>query len=146
MYAFLDKRPGELAPPHRVLLGALRLWADALTAGRCAMTPLDALYQHWALEGALWPTHNFFSWVSVHARRRIVLGCPTCGSVSEDEALLLSAVFPAPQVSPDATQVALGDLVSDEASPQALRLAFALGEELRRHGPFVDNGRNTGFC
>jgi hypothetical protein len=96
---------------------------------RMGKNPLPAL-QNWlafcGAEGAGWPAHNFFYWVAAHRNRALYLGCPCCGTVSEDEAMLLAITFPDLPKDGRIPPMALGALVHAQAIPQGARLAETL--------------------
>jgi hypothetical protein len=95
------------------------MYAEVKTTGRIVF--------RFEIYGALWPAHNFFYWMLVHPTRPIDLGCPCCGRVSDDEALILAALF-APL--PAASRAALAELVAPLALNGAVRLAKGFGAEL----------------
>jgi hypothetical protein len=127
MLAWLDRRMADLGADERVLVLALRSWAAASRQGAC---PFEALYAVPGLERsqAMLALDAAFYWIAANARRKMTLGCPCCGRVGDDEALILAAVFAATEAAAGA---AVRDLVNDEAAPLALRLARGVGKELR---------------
>jgi hypothetical protein len=125
----VDQRASSLPPAPRVLVLGLRLWAKALERGRCPVAPLHGVLVHRGVSGALWPAHNLFSWTVEHASRRLYLGCPCCGRVGDDEALLLAAVLADGEPQREA---ALSGLIAQDAVPRGLRMARALQGELCR--------------
>jgi hypothetical protein len=131
MYDFLDRRLSELPQPAQCLVLALRLWAAATKEARCTIQPLNILYSRAGHAGAAWPSLNYFAWLGAHMRRPFTLGCPTCGSVSEDEALLLTAVF---QFSQQSARHALSELIHERALDRALRFGRLLALELQTSG------------
>jgi hypothetical protein len=129
MLAYLDRAPCALPLPERTALMGFRLWAAELRRDRCPLTALRFLYARFGASGALWPAHNFQYWVLAHAARPIELGCPCCGGVKDDEALILAAQFAA---SEEQACAALAPLVTPVAHAGAVRLARRCGEELAR--------------
>lgn len=127
MLAFLDRTMPELPLGPRIGLAAMRLWAGEQRHNRCPIGVLRALFTRFGVPGALWPAHNFLYWVLAHETRPIELGCPDCGRVSEDEALLLAALF-APDLA--AAEASLRALVVPVAVPGARRIAQSFGAEL----------------
>lgn len=127
MLAFVDRTPDQLAPAPRVAVTAVRLWARELARAGCPVGALRQLFHGLHAPGALWPAHGFFHWIGAHAARKIELGCPCCGSVSEDEALILSALF---AVNEEAAEAALRALVAEPALPGARRRARGFSAEL----------------
>lgn len=93
MYDYLDRAPSELAMPARLAHISLRLWAKEVREERCPMGVLRDLFGRFGAPGALWPAHNFYSNAFGYAVRPLVMGCPCCGRVTDDEALLLSALL-----------------------------------------------------
>lgn len=92
MYDYLDRAPSELAMPARLSHMSLRLWAKEVREGRCPMATLRELFTVFGVPGALWPAHNFYSNAFGYATRPLAMGCPCCGRVTDDEALLLSVL------------------------------------------------------
>ncbi len=130
MISYLDRMPCELPWAARSAVFGLRLWVDALKQGRHPPDVLAQLFRRFGTAGAAWPAHNFFYWVSAHVTRAIQLGCPCCGRVSDDEALLLAAIF-AP--NPETARAALSGFASPQTLEGAVRLALVLGAELNAH-------------
>jgi len=93
MYDYLDRAPCVLAMPARLAHTSLRLWARDVREERCPMTTLRDLFGRFGAPGALWPAHNFYSSAFGYAVRPLAMGCPCCGRVTDDEALLLSALM-----------------------------------------------------
>jgi hypothetical protein len=129
MLDYLDQSPSCLAPAPQVVVLSLRLWAKALERGRCPVSPLHDMLVHSGVPEAFWHAHNLFSWTLEHASRRLHLGCPCCGRVGDDEAMLLAAVIADGEPQRDA---ALSGLIARVAVPRGLRMARALQGELRR--------------
>lgn len=93
MYDYLDRAPCDLAMPARLAHMSLRLWAKDVRVDRCPMVGLRQLFGGFGVPGALWPAHNFYSNAFAYAVRPLAMGCPCCGRVTDDEALLLSALL-----------------------------------------------------
>ncbi len=93
MYDFLDRAPSELAMPARLAHMSLRLWAREVRQECCPMHTRRDLFGRVGAPGALWPAHNFYSNAFGYAVRPLAMGCPCCGRVTDDEALLLSALL-----------------------------------------------------
>ncbi len=93
MYDYLDRAPSELAMPARLAHMSLRLWARDVRVERCPMHVLRDLFGRFGAPGALWPAHNFYSHAFGYAVRPLAMGCPRCGRVTDDEALLLSVLL-----------------------------------------------------
>ncbi|MEJ0061561.1 MAG: hypothetical protein WDM79_19230 [Terricaulis sp.] len=94
---------------------------------RCPIGVLRHALPRWNAQGALWPAHNFLSWLLAYAARGIELGCPCCGRVSDDEALMLAALF-------------AGDRTQAQA---ALADARRIGRARRRRAPRAHAGRRV---
>jgi hypothetical protein len=127
MLEFLDRPVITLDPQHAFVVIGLRLWVAAGLSGRCALADLACFSRRRGQYGALYPAHSFYYWTTEHARRRLCLGCPCCGRVGDDEALLLAAVFGAD----DARTAALADVIAPIALRSGVRLARALRANLR---------------
>lgn len=127
MLAYLDRLPLDLPLGPRLGLMSVRLWARRMKEGLCPLGVLRPLYDRFEARGALWPAHNFLYWLTAHVARPIDLGCPCCGRVSEDEALILAAMF-AEDDAP--ARAALTPLVSAAALGGAVRLARSFGVEI----------------
>lgn len=140
MLSYLDRLPGELHLAPRVVLMALRLWAGEVRAGRRPIALLEGLLTRFAMQGALWPAHNFFYWTASHTARPIALGCPCCARVSDDEALILSAVFGG---EARVAQAALAALLTPCALGSGVSLAMALSGELQSAAPTEGGGPVT---
>ena len=93
MYDYLDRAPFELAMPARLAHASWRLWARHVREERCPIMTLRDLFGRFSAPGALWPAHNFYSSAFGYAVRPLAMGCPCCGRVTDDEALLLSALL-----------------------------------------------------
>lgn len=126
MLAYLDRMPPELDPPVRLCLMAIRLWGTETRQDRCPVGLLRQLFARFHRPGALWPTHNFLYWTLAHAARPVRLGCPCCGRVADDEALLLAAIF---AETAEQARAALTPLVIPIAADRAARMARCVGGE-----------------
>ncbi len=127
MLAYLDRSPCELPLPARLGLMAMRLWAGEVRRNRRPIDLLQGLFENWGTPGALWPAHSFLYWTASHTLRPISLGCPCCGRVSDDEAMILSALFPREE---EAACAAMSELVTPDAVTGAARLAQLWRAEL----------------
>lgn len=127
MLQYLDQPLANLGGPERLAVLGLRVWARALRDGNCPMAALAGLFGLAGAGHALGPAHTFFSWMAAHAEHQLMLGCPCCGRVSEDEALLLAAMF---ADEPAAGLAAARALALPEAAVGAAGLARALGRQL----------------
>ena len=128
MLAYLDRTPPELPLPQRVALMGMRVWAREVRCKRSPITPLQSLFARFDTPGALMPAHSFLYWSATHAARAIDLGCPCCGRVSEDEALMLAAMF---MGDVNASCAAMRGIVAPVALAGAVRLAREFGVELQ---------------
>lgn len=126
MLAFMDRTPDELPPTARMALTVMRIWMKERIAGRCPVWPLRIVLTRCGTIGALWPLHNFMSWTAAHARRPFLGPCQ-CGRVSDDEALLLSAMF---AESDAQAHAALSSMIGEGAVVRAVRGARSFGAEL----------------
>ncbi|MET0547284.1 MAG: hypothetical protein ABWZ40_13340 [Caulobacterales bacterium] len=128
MYEYLDRYPPQLDLPARIGHMSLRLWAKDVRSDRCPMMTLRSLFSRFGVSGALWPVHNFYSWTFAHAARPITVGCPCCGVVADDEAMLLTAIM-----AEDSAQInaCLRSLITEQALARAIPMARCVGQELR---------------
>lgn len=134
MLTYLDRSPPELENRARLALMTIRLWATEMRRDRCPIGVLRHALPRWNAQGALWPAHNFLSWLLAYAARGIELGCPCCGRVSDDEALMLAALFAGDRTQ---AQAALATLVGSDALDGAVRRARMLGAEFNAVEPIA---------
>ncbi len=127
MLEYLDQPLANLGGPERLAVLGLRVWARALRDGTCPSRALAGIVDLAGAGHALGPAHTFFSWMVAHAEHQLMLGCPCCGRVSEDEAFLLAAMFAA---EPAAGYAAARALAKSEAAVAAASLARVLGRQL----------------
>lgn len=127
MLAYLDRRPTELGLRARLALLVARIWANAMNARQCPLKAIEPVFTKWGVAGALWPAHYFLYWTLANAARPFALGCPCCGRIGDDEALLLSAMM---TTNDDVARAALRDVVHAGALTTAVRLAGKLRENL----------------
>ncbi len=128
MYEYLDRMPPELPLPARVAHMSLRLWAKDVMQNRCPLTIQRDLFLRFGVSGALWPAHIFYAWIFAHAQRPINIGCPCCGRIGDDEAMLLTAVM---SNDPVRMRACLRQLLAADAVERGVRAAKGFGAELR---------------
>jgi hypothetical protein len=130
MYDLLDRSPCELHGEPRLILMSLRLWVRALKDKTCPLRGIEPVLARFAAANALWPLHNYFYWTASHATRKLHVECCARGAVSEDEALMISAIRTSS--SPDAIETCLKSLIEPIALSSAIHLAATAQAELSR--------------
>jgi hypothetical protein len=130
MYDLLDRSPCELRGEPRLILMSLRLWVRAIKEGSCPLRGIEPVLTRFVATNALWPLHNYFYWTAAHATRKLLVECCARGAVSEDEALMITAIRSTS--SADAVEHSLKALVEPEALCSAIHLASIAQAELGR--------------
>lgn len=127
MIEYLDRTPDQLSPLARSVVMALRSWLRDRRSGVVPPSGIRRALRYPQDHAAALIAHALFVWLGWNGRRPIVFGCPCCGRLSDDEALILAATFAANEHACRAgllTLVHVGAV--DEGVWLARRLAAAL--------------------
>ena len=133
MYAYCDRRPCQLPIAARTAVLGLRIWVRAMYARKDRLRTLQSWLTEVRAGTVAWPAHNFYYWLGAHGSRPFCLGCPGCGAVSEDEAMMLSALLPEDseaRTSPEA----LSAIINPDAAVHGAALADKLRAALDASG------------
>ncbi len=113
-YDFIDHPLSALERPDADFVTSMRIWAKGAMANRC---PLRLVAPRFVLTGnaqALVPFHSFMMTLGQCAARAIGLSAAEDGRVTEDEALILTALAAGKSNNAQGVRLAIASLVHAE--------------------------------
>jgi len=134
MYEFVDRSLARQDRGVQLFVWAMRQWAAAAVEGRCVCRIVDCAFRSADLRGAVEPLHRAMRALCHHGRTPMRFGAVQRASVTEHEAILLSALVAAQAGRDRAVDVLCDMLVEASAAPtlsaglRTLARAFADAE------------------
>lgn len=134
MYEFVDRPLARQDRGAQLFVWAMRQWAGAALDGRCVCRLVDCAFRSANLCGAAEPLHHGMRALCHHGRTPMRFGAVQRASVTEHEAILLSALIAAGAGGDHAVDAMCDMLVESSAAPalatslRALARAFARAE------------------
>ncbi len=131
MYEFVDRPLARQDRGVQLFVWAMRQWATAAIDGRCVCRLVDCAFRSADLRGATEPLHQGMRALCHHGRTPMRFGAVERTSVTEHEAILLSALVAADHGRDQAVDAICEALVDLSAAPalaaslKALAGAFA---------------------
>lgn len=89
MYAFVDRPVERLSDAGSFLLHAMRSWIQAAAQRSCPPGALAPAFARVGALAALPNVHRVMADLNLHARQRVAFMPLCCGTIGEDEAVLL---------------------------------------------------------
>jgi len=134
MYEFVDRSLARQDRGARLFVWAMRQWAGAALDGRCVCRLVDCAFRSANLCGATEPLHYGMRALCHNGRTPMRFGAVQRASVTEHEAILLSALIAAGRGRDEAVHAICDMMVESSAAPalaaslKALAQAFADAE------------------
>lgn len=134
MYDFVDRPLARQDRGVQLFVWAMRQWAGAALDGRCVCRLVDCAFRSADLRGAAEPLHHGMRALCHHGRTPMRFGAVQRASVTEHEAILLSAMIAANDGRDRAVDVICDMMVQSSAAPvlsaslKTLARAFADAE------------------
>ncbi len=90
MYEFLDRPVSDLPPGDQMLLWSMRSWVAAMAFQRCPCSVLGPSFERWRVGELLRDFNMAMFLLNAEGMGPLRFGQPSCGTVHDDEAILLS--------------------------------------------------------
>jgi hypothetical protein len=122
VYRFLDRPVTALPPGDQMILWSMRSWAAAMAMQRCPCATLGPLFEHWRVADLLRDFNMTMFLLNGEGAGPLRFGQPGCGTVHDDEAILLTLFHAAA----DRDQTLVGRIAAQLVKPAAVH-AFIVG-------------------
>jgi hypothetical protein len=132
MYRFMDRPVSSLAPGHQILVWSMRGWVAAMALQRCPCAALGASFERWRVADLLSDFNMTMCLLNGEAQGHLHFCRPDCGTIRDDEAMLLALFDAAASDDYRRLQRIAAQIVKPEAVSPLIAAASGAADVLRR--------------